>query len=652
MNATNATILKYAKEEETNPIYREVEKRLIENGRISAYSEHDKLVKQAKAQEQSEFMAMYASGQLKEPESNADENDAEPWGIAGQAPNDGAAKGIAGQARNDGAAKGIAGRFPNDGEVYANARHAVEVTAVTPKNILPRQEMKSAVTGVTFEDTKPIIFWYKTKRGTLDIIPTAFVKWLASMGFRRLAGGDENNLRLVRITRHVISYFSADLLVNRVEKIFLNEHNPQELIDNEYTYEQVYSRMIDKIGTLFEHKLLLTLPIAERKAPTTTRTTECYPYRNGLVRITRSETVLMPYKETDYSFFEDEIIPRDFTPLSEQEISQAEFSSFLALTCAKLAPSGAGSADTRKWEVIPEIRAAKIAAIGYLLTHYMDPVCSRAVIFCDSCPSEYGEANGRSGKGLVVKALATIIPTITMNGKSFNPLRDKFAYSQVTPGTRLVCIDDVVRNFSLEPLFSILTEGIQVERKGQNSFRIPYSESPKFVLTMNSVFTGKGGSERARKYEVPFGGFFSADYAPYKHFGHAFFDDWSDEEWNRFDNFMMWCVKYYLKNGLPKFASDDLEKRKIAEICLDSRDLEDYLRGIASALKSGSFIASADLLNDARERVKDLTAEQVKRLNPKLIAQAFFAVCENMKVKVQKMIKKIDAVKTRGYGIE
>jgi prolyl oligopeptidase PreP (S9A serine peptidase family) len=45
-----------------------------------------------------------------------------------------------------------------------------------------------------------------------------------------------------------------------------------------------------------------------------------------------------------------------------------------------------------------------------------------------------------------------------------------------------------------------------------------------------------------------------------------FFDDWSEVEWSRFDNYMINCCQFYLKNGLVKNSFVNLELRKfIAE---------------------------------------------------------------------------------------
>ena len=38
-------------------------------------------------------------------------------------------------------------------------------------------------------------------------------------------------------------------------------------------------------------------------------------------------------------------------------------------------------------------------------------------------------------------------------------------------------------------------------------------------------------------------------------FGKRFFDDWSEEEWNSFFNFMVGCELYYLQNGLVDYET-------------------------------------------------------------------------------------------------
>lgn len=51
-------------------------------------------------------------------------------------------------------------------------------------------------------------------------------------------------------------------------------------------------------------------------------------------------------------------------------------------------------------------------------------------------------------------------------------------------------------------------------------------------------------------------------HTPLDEFGHMLFTDWDDAEWSRFDNYMVNCEQYYLKNGLVKHDFNNLEIRK------------------------------------------------------------------------------------------
>ena len=56
------------------------------------------------------------------------------------------------------------------------------------------------------------------------------------------------------------------------------------------------------------------------------------------------------------------------------------------------------------------------------------------------------------------------------------------------------------------------------------------------------------------------------------------FDDWDEEEWTKFDNFMVVALQYYLKKGLlePKSINIDFNRLKI-ETSVDFIDFMDNL---------------------------------------------------------------------------
>jgi hypothetical protein len=172
--------------------------------------------------------------------------------------------------------------------------------------------------------------------------------------------------------------------------------------------------------------------------------------------------------------------------------------------------------------------------------------------------------NGRSGKGLIWNALKQLKKVQSLDGKTFT-FNKSFPYQNVSTDCQILVFDDVERNFHFESLFSVITEGINIEYKGKDAIRLSVEESPKIIITTNYTIKGDGGSHDARKFEVEMSTFFNADYTPEMFFGNKLFNDWDDKEWARFDNYMMECLKKYLNFGLVKSNTKNLEVRKLID---------------------------------------------------------------------------------------
>ena len=69
-------------------------------------------------------------------------------------------------------------------------------------------------------------------------------------------------------------------------------------------------------------------------------------------------------------------------------------------------------------------------------------------------------------------------------------LRNHFAYQLVSADTQILCFDDVKKYFSFERLFSVVTEGLTLEKKNKDAIKIPFSKSPKIAITTNYAIKG------------------------------------------------------------------------------------------------------------------------------------------------------------------
>ena len=132
-------------------------------------------------------------------------------------------------------------------------------------------------------------------------------------------------------------------------------------------------------------------------------------------------------------------------------------------------------------------------------------------------------------------------------------------------GTQIIDFNDVEPNFNFERLFSVITDGMTIEYKNKTPFVIPFAESPKIMISTNYTIKGIGSSYKDRMFEIEFSDHYSPEHKPKDEFGHDFFSGWDDEEWNRFDNFMLECLQLYLDEGLIGCELVNLSKRKLID---------------------------------------------------------------------------------------
>jgi hypothetical protein len=190
---------------------------------------------------------------------------------------------------------------------------------------------------------------------------------------------------------------------------------------------------------------------------------------------------------------------------------------------------------------------------------YKKSANNKAIILNDETISD--NPNGGSGKGIFWNALSKVKRVSDINGKGFS-FDKTFPYQTVSADTQILVFDDVQKNFKFENLFSVITEGITLEKKNKDAIKIPVSKSPKIIITTNYTIGGVGGSFERRKWELEFSSYFSAKHTPLAEFGKMLFDEWDRKEWLMFYNYMLHCLQLYLKKGLVKHDFQNLETRK------------------------------------------------------------------------------------------
>lgn len=135
-----------------------------------------------------------------------------------------------------------------------------------------------------------------------------------------------------------------------------------------------------------------------------------------------------------------------------------------------------------------------------------------------------------------------------------------------------------------------MTTGLEVKKRYKDSVYIPYEKSPKIMITTNYAINGEGSSFKRRAFEFEVSHYYSDTLKPDEKYGHLFFEDWEQEEYDRFYALMFWCASLFQKKGLI-----EAEPINIKRIKLINQTNEDFLEFAVDNLKINEKVDKARL---------------------------------------------------------
>ena len=379
-------------------------------------------------------------------------------------------------------------------------------------------------------------FWEKSgKNNSVKIIHIAFKKFLEEHGFHKYAPPGSTSYLFVRVTYNLI------------------EHTGEKQIKDfvlDYLYEvgdmDVYNYFAENTKYFKEDFLSLLASIDVHLVEDTKDVAHLY-YKNCAVVVTKDKITMVDYFDLGGYVWKEHIIDRNF--IYDEEEKPTDFRTFIHNIC-------------RKEE--DRIKSME-STIGFMLHGYKNLGFCPAVILNDEEISDNPE--GGTGKGLFMTGVGKLKKLVTIDGKAFN-FEKSFAYQLVSADTQVISFDDTRKNFDFERLFSVITEGLTLEKKNKDAIKIPFSRSPKISITTNYAIKGAGNSFARRKWELELHQHYRKDFTPLDEFGKLMFSDWNEEEWNAFDNYMLKNLRSYLGTGLVKSGFVNLRTRQFsAETC-------------------------------------------------------------------------------------
>jgi hypothetical protein len=373
------------------------------------------------------------------------------------------------------------------------------------------------------------VFWKKSDKGAVSITHHLFKEFLVDNGFYKYYPEGSNNFifvrrvsnRVINITDQNIKDYVLGYLERKVEDM------------------SIWNFFADRTR-FFKEDFLSLLPEIDINFINDTSEDSYLFFNNVAVKVEKDKISQIEYENLPGWVWEDQMIPRDFNVCDGVE---CDFKKFIQ--------NVAGDEKER----VSSIEST----IGFLMHGYKDPGYCPAVIINDENISDNPE--GGTGKGIFITAISHLKKSVEIDGKSFT-FDKSFPYQTVQQDTQILVFDDVRASFDFERLFSVITQGITLEKKNKDAIRIPFKKSPKISITTNYAIRGSGNSFDRRKWELEFKQFYNKDYTPQDEFGRRLFDDWEDDEWCQFDNYMVGNLQKFLKEGFVKSEFKNLPTRR------------------------------------------------------------------------------------------
>ena len=378
-------------------------------------------------------------------------------------------------------------------------------------------------------------FWDRNDRGVIKIVHIHLKQFLEDNGFYKYCPEGGKNYIFVKVTNNLIDHTSEKEIKDFVLTHLL------ELDDI-----AVYNYFADNTR-FFKEEFLSLLSTIEIYFIADSKDASYLYYKNCAVKITKDGITTLDYLDLGGYVWKDHVIDRTFNLCGVTE--RCDFKKFV---------SNINGGDQQRVKTME-------STIGFLLHGYKNLSFCPAVILNDEVISDNPE--GGTGKGLIMNALSKMKKLVVIDGKSF-AFERSFAYQLVSADTQILCFDDVKKHFDFERLFSVVTEGLTLEKKNKDAIKIPFSRSPKIAITTNYAIKGAGNSFARRKWELELHQYYNKEFTPLDEFGKLMFGDWNDDDWCEFDNYMIGCLMNYLKTGLVKSKFVNLKIRQLsAESC-------------------------------------------------------------------------------------
>jgi hypothetical protein len=433
------------------------------------------------------------------------------------------------------------------------------------------------------ECIKPVIenetksFYTIDDFGNVQTSRTMYADFFKQERFKRISTADDK-VQLLVDTNNVVDFFN-----HKTDIVSFLESNINEYGSN---YEAVREVIAKECNSLIQHSFNL-LPPSELVYYSDTKTSFGLPFKNGFFcfdsLVDSGEIKRKEYSDVSGFFAPHEIQRRQFKYTHEVGMFEKFF------TRAAIGRDVADSPDTIN--IVREFNAM----LGFSCHSYKSQTKSPCIIFTDEGANDENRNGGR-GKSLVTKAISEIQCQLLKGGKEFDP-NYYFVHDDLEKKHKSYVIDDVPAGFKYDDLYTNILGSINCARKGKTAEKIPFEQSPKFIVTTNYQvrYDENNASTNRRFLEYKFSDYYNIKFSPKDDFGCTFFEDWDEDEWNRFYSFVFRCVKLFLENGVNQIPYNKTTDNFMAYFNNDSM-LDEFERIINILFEDGTSFGVNDFL--------------------------------------------------------
>jgi Toprim-like len=407
-----------------------------------------------------------------------------------------------------------------------------------------KEKVEERITEFTPEQKNIKFYSYVGEKNEIKIHQRALSEFLEFIGFRNVQISSDS-YKVVRLINNRFRDVNENEVMAILKEKVLCLENGQDIFDKLFAGSNQYLRL----GS----PALKYLEVVKANNDKDSNYCSKIYYLNGFQQIEKDEIKFLDYSELKNPIHVDDVVPFEYDESLLDSRIKGEFERFVEMT------------QKGSEERILKVRST----LGFLLHRFDNPSQKKAVVLTDG----HGEINsnsGGSGKSLLAKSLKYMRHHITIDGKKYDP-NDKFCYQTLEENTEVVYLDDVQKNFSMEKIFSDITEGVTVEQKGKTSYKI----NAKMIITSNSAikFDMNDGSTIRRLIEIEFSNYFRSELVidgeiqpaitPFTEFGHHLFDDWNNQEWQLFRSYMAKNLQIYFNHGLITVQNEGIKKKRL-----------------------------------------------------------------------------------------